>query len=65
MTAEQKKIIRYNAQAVVDLAYARLGDARVVDENVRHDLTQIVGLARALLEMVGPPASPWSTPPKS
>ena len=60
MTAEQKKMIRDNAQATIDLAEARLRDDRVTDENVRHDLSEIAGLARALLEMVGPPASPWS-----
>ena len=63
MTAEQKKMIRDNAQATVDLAEARLRDDRVTDENVRHDLSEIAGLARALLEMVGPPASPWSSKP--
>ena len=61
MTAEQKKMIRDNAQATIDLAEARLRDDRVTDENVRHDLEQIATLARALLAMVGEPSSPWST----
>lgn len=60
MTADQKKMIRDNSQAIVDLGDARLRDQSVTDVNVSRDLTQIVGLARALLDMVGPPGSPWS-----
>ena len=61
MTAEQKRTIRDNVRATLDLAEARLRDDRVTDENVRHDLEQIATLARALLAMVGEPSSPWST----
>jgi len=60
MTDVQKKVIRDNAQAIRDLAYYRLGESGVVDENVRSDLAQIVGLADAVLLTVG---DPYSTEP--
>lgn len=60
MTAEQKKTIRDNAQSTIDIAEARLRDNRVTDVNVRHDLEQIARMARTMLEMVGPPGSPFS-----
>lgn len=37
------------AQAIMDLAEARLRDERITDPNVRHDLGQIVELARQWL----------------
>lgn len=60
MNVEQKSTIRGNAQSILDLARARLADDRLVDQNVIHDLGQIVICAKNLLNMVGPPASPWS-----
>jgi len=47
------KLVRDNAQYIIDLADCRLRDERVIDPNVRHDLKEIVGLARALLQSVG------------
>lgn len=59
MTAEQKKMIRENAQSILDLADARLKDDRVTDVNVRHDLELISGMAQTLLVMVEPRKWPW------
>jgi hypothetical protein len=52
------KLIRDNAQAILDLAECRLREESCWDVNIRHDLMKIVGLARAMLLTVG--ATPLS-----
>lgn len=44
---------RDNAQAILDLADCRLREESVTDAMVRHDLKEIVGLAKAMLLTVG------------
>lgn len=52
MSADEHRAFRHKVtvQAIHDLAVARLGDPRVQDGNVRHDLTQIAELSKQLLE---------------
>ena len=51
---EQARLIRLDAQNIVDLATCRLRDPRVTDPNVRHDLEQIVFAAKRLHDLTQP-----------
>ena len=53
MNNAQAKLIRDNSQAILDLAESRLRDEATWNVNIRHDLKEIVGLARAMLLTVG------------
>ena len=53
MTVEQVRLIRLDAQNIVDLATCRLRDPSVTDPNVRHDLEQIVFAAKRLHDVTG------------
>lgn len=41
--------VKSSAQAILDLAEARVRDERVTDSNVLHDLAQIAGAAKVIL----------------
>ena len=53
MNNAQAKLIRDNSQAILDLAESRLRDEATWNVNIRHDLKEMVGLARAMLLTVG------------
>ena len=53
MTVEQVRLIRHDAQNIVDLATCRLRDPSVTDLNVRIVLKQIVFAAKCLHALTG------------
>lgn len=53
MSTEQVRLIRQDAQNIVDVALARLREEPFIDADVRHDLEQIVFSAKRLHQLTG------------